>query len=629
MTLVFLRKISKIFSLWNRTRKELFLIAALIVLVFYYSFLNSSINIGPTKRWRIPATSYPYSILDELSYVRPHIVNSGICALPKLNPFAKSVTQYEPGPVFARCGRMDWVRCYNSKCHLIEEVLENFASLTCEFRDILPSSDKNNLTLGTASIIRENESYSPNQSDLIKVSCKGINITDGKLVKWSGNVMALRPVPTPPAKKGSINVQIIAFDTLSANGFRRLMPNSWIELRTTLRATVMKGTIGDGMASALLPILTGKTEIELLNEKNENSHIFDRVQFLYRKLKELGYRTAFFEDIPFKGTFLDRFSSNYQIADHHFHKSFLEDGSDVKRYCIGGTSEIRLIFNITNQFMDLDGNRFGFTYVADVTAHDFSMVQTADVELEKLLLDFQRQREDTLLVIVSDHGPRTRVRDTWQGKLEERLPLLVLMLPRNLMLKRHHAAKALADNSDTITTPYDLHATLADVLGIREEGMKRGLTLLESIPKNRSCSDVGVEPHWCFCLQWMNLTASDPMFRRTAYALVQFINSLLKEVGFKCARRNVSSIEWVRQDIPSGGLMPNTVSFSQVNPNYQIRVVLRPDNAVYEATMLHIEKEDRLVIKAGHISRINYDEYVPFCVAKTHPHLMPFCRCEY
>jgi hypothetical protein len=56
-----------------------------------------------------------------------------------------------------------------------------------------------------------------------------------------------------------------------------------------------------------------------------------------------------------------------------------------------------------------------------------------------------------------------------QGQLEERLPLMGLSLPARF----HHTAyyEALQLNSHVLTTPFDLHATLHDILDWPTEQM--------------------------------------------------------------------------------------------------------------------------------------------------------------
>lgn len=67
---------------------------------------------------------------------------------------------------------------------------------------------------------------------------------------------------------------------------------------------------------------------------------------------------------------------------------------------------------------------------------------------------------------------------------------MAIVLPYRLKLTRPDAAVALAANIDVLTTPFDIHSTLMDILGIGDEktpyivpgaDMERGLTLLRTV----------------------------------------------------------------------------------------------------------------------------------------------------
>ena len=82
------------------------------------------------------------------------------------------------------------------------------------------------------------------------------------------------------------------------------------------------------------------------------------------------------------------------------------------------------------------------------------------------------------------------VRDTLQGKLEERLPLMSILLPEKLKRMRPDAQAQLEANANLLTTPHDIHATILDVLDWSEHmnhfkvagaDFPRAMTLLEPV----------------------------------------------------------------------------------------------------------------------------------------------------
>ena len=93
------------------------------------------------------------------------------------------------------------------------------------------------------------------------------------------------------------------------------------------------------------------------------------------------------------------------------------------------------------------------------------------------------------------------MRASEQGKFEERLPFLAVRIPRWFSERYPHAATNLRLNSGRLTSPFDVHETLMDVLDMkrprdRTDGPPRGYSLFQEIPDNRTCADADIDPHW-------------------------------------------------------------------------------------------------------------------------------------
>lgn len=66
---------------------------------------------------------------------------------------------------------------------------------------------------------------------------------------------------------------------------------------------------------------------------------------------------------------------------------------------------------------------------------------------------------------MSDHGIRWGdIRGTYQGQLEERLPFIVMALPKQFGQQYPEALRNLKTNVRRLTTPFDLHETFNDFL---------------------------------------------------------------------------------------------------------------------------------------------------------------------
>jgi len=103
------------------------------------------------------------------------------------------------------------------------------------------------------------------------------------------------------------------------------------------------------------------------------------------------------------------------------------------------------------------------------------------------------------------------VRANEQGKFEERLPFLAVRVPDWFTERYPHAAAHLRLNSHRLTTPFDVHETLLDVLDMERPrdvmaARARGYSLFQDIPEDRTCADAGIEPHWSASSTYLTLS---------------------------------------------------------------------------------------------------------------------------
>ncbi|CAH1645432.1 unnamed protein product [Spodoptera littoralis] len=550
-----------------------------------------------------------------------------------------------------------------SKCYVTQEILNSVKDVSCTYKDIIYVNDREYF-LSNKTIVNGGDKYILNRSDHVRVTCTGRYKYSSSLFspRWKGVKMGFRPVqtyPVPPNRKDSYNVMILGFDSTSHNGFIRKMPKSYKYISEN--AVTMNGynIVGDGTPAALFPILTGKTE-----EQHPDSRIkitknvfIDHTSFIFHKLKSFGYQTAYLEDEPQIGTFQYRFNGfQHQPADHYLRAFLLEHKKEwfPDRCCIGAIPVYELLMSISTELFQLDGKKFCFTFSSDISHDNFDQISTADESLLSFMKTFSTTNilEDTLLIIMGDHGSRfSKLRETYQGKLEERLPLLSIFLPERLKRLRPDAVRALNQNVDRVTTPYDLHTTILDVLDLKDLSNKytipgcdlpRSLSLLEPIPANRSCADAGIARHWCTCTKWRSVATSSPMYKLVPTALAEYINSLTSELRSKCEKRQITSIGSVLLQEVEDQLLKYVYFMEEDaffgNPQvsapktpyeyYMATIIMDPGRAVFEGSVIYDTQTKLFMITKNEISRVSAYKNEPHCISATHPHLNPFCYCK-
>lgn len=68
---------------------------------------------------------------------------------------------------------------------------------------------------------------------------------------------------------------------------------------------------------------------------------------------------------------------------------------------------------------------------------------------------------------------------------------------------------------------------------------------------------------------------------------------------------------------------------SQINEViFDIQLMTKPNDGLYEAVAKYIVSDDRFVVSAKEISRVNQYGTASHCVGQTYPHLTKYCFCK-
>lgn len=131
----------------------------------------------------------------------------------------------------------------------------------------------------------------------------------------------------------------------------------------------------------------------------------------------------------------------------------------------------------------------------------------------------------TVIFVLGDHGNRMDfIRRTKVGTIEDRMPMVTVILPEWVNVKYPSWKKSLQDNRMRLTSTYDIYATFRHVLStmnnktkstkierqlldkILDKNVRKhfeapsvGLSLFESVPLVRDCDDAGVAQWICVC----------------------------------------------------------------------------------------------------------------------------------
>ena len=251
---------------------------------------------------------------------------------------------------------------------------------------------------------------------------------------------------------------------------------------------------------------------------------------------------------------------------------------------------------------------------------------------------------NTLLIVMGDHGLRYgKIRESVQGKLEERLPLYTMLFPAWFKFHYPKLATILKTNTKRLTSWFDVYATFRHMLSYPDlpSDLKHGQSLFIEVPQSRTCTDAGIPDHWCPCLEWSAVNAEHSHIKNSALATLSYINNLNHETNKSrelCQVLSLKEIKYAMLERPN----ERVLQFSEVDWHwktrfsknlknieahvcrYQVQFVTSPSDAIYEATVRFVR--GKFVVTTG-VSRVNQYSSQPDCIASEFPHLRKFCYC--
>uniref|UniRef100_A0A0N4Z9Q6 Type I phosphodiesterase / nucleotide pyrophosphatase family protein n=1 Tax=Parastrongyloides trichosuri TaxID=131310 RepID=A0A0N4Z9Q6_PARTI len=463
-----------------------------------------------------------------------------------------------------------------------------------------------------------------------------------------------------------LNVHIISYDSLSQMAFRRLLPKTVRYFEDEMNGIVLNGynIVGDGTPQAFIPILTGQTEIEqnTTRKADYNSKYVDEVyNFVWKHFSNNGYVTSYGEDAYNVGTFQYRLNGfKAKPTDHYTRPSFKYTEKIFGDNCFDGSSQHKEWLDYTTSIVELYNkyniSRFSLFHHSALT-HDFTTRgANGDIDLyENIKYNFESGNFDNdIVILMADHGHRfAKFRKTYQGQLEERLPFLGISLPKKFKKTKIGGLfyKNLVKNKDTLTSPFDYHESLLDILYlpkeeelIKEQSLdKRGLSFFRPIPKKRSCFDAKIEAHWCTCLQWTdvwNEVGYKSSVDVSSKIFVSEVNKILEPYISLCSPIKLDHIiesKWLipnkdminyRSSLDRHGFVPDLSGDGIISEAFiKIKLLTQPNKAIYDFTVLFNFYNSEININVWTVSRINKYGDSPHCIIDKVFKLAPFCVC--
>lgn len=172
--------------------------------------------------------------------------------------------------------------------------------------------------------------------------------------------------------------------------------------------------------------------------------------------------------------------------------------------------------------------------------------------------------------------------------------------------------------------------------------LSRAISLLKPVPKERTCADAYIEPHWCSCLSLQYLNITSESVKRAANAVVDKINVYTSENRRLCHILSLSNITWAGKLMPrktllkfkqnrdpDGYLADLTSTSTKITKElYQLQVHVQPGGSIFEASLTHNMFTNQYIVNITDVSRINAYGDQARCILDKNPDLRKFCYCR-
>lgn len=437
---------------------------------------------------------------------------------------------------------------------------------------------------------------------------------------------------------GDVSVLVVGIDAVSRLNFRRHMPKT-NEILSQLGNVEILGynKVEDNTFPNLIPVLSGLSVEELRNRCwPRDDSFFDDCHFVWDDYKMNKFDTIYLEDTPHISLF-NYLKSGFmnQPTDHYFRPIMLDAENTIghQRHgntivCNGPKLAMTSVFDYAYKIAlsMTDHSYLGFFWSSSLT-HDYvEYPRFGDEDLRNFFdeLNESGELDNTIVILMSDHGIRWGpYRNTFQGSLEDRLPMLRFIVPEWFRTMYPRAIQNLNRNSMRLTTPYDLHETLLDLANTKlldDDSIKkrmgavqgnRGISLFLEIPEDRTCQDAGIPTYYCACQGMrMKLTVDNINVIKAADTLVQHVNSMLS-IHPQCAKLTLHEIHNA------------IVQIHHANINdYQVQVTTVPGLAKFEAIM---RKDGGRFKMVSSVNRLNLYGNQSDCVNTARLKLLCYC----
>ncbi|KAI6237269.1 hypothetical protein M3Y95_00247300 [Aphelenchoides besseyi] len=606
------------------------------------------------KQQQIPTVLQHYHEL-----LRHKSQNWKSCDVPVLDEWDKSILKYYKKSEPLKCKQLQENLTFVDSNGFLRVDSTTIANYNCEYRYVF--YQENNDFEPKYEIWQPLEESIKLQHDFVEVKCKKTGLLPISVYDYNHAHVVSKLTSNLTGKKIALestkrpSVIIIGLDSMSRSNFLRQLPNTWNMLKKQQFTTFDHHVkVADNTYSNLLAILTGKRAQNTTEFKAELKDTwgisFDDFPLIWKEYSTRDYATFFAEDRPDIGTFNYKQTLNgflRQPTDHYIRPFFLNLYNSLLHRrssygCYGNIAmHVHMLHYLESFLVGYKTKRKFALFWSQDLSHDFlNRIGVMDEDLSSFFERTEKLMENSIVVVVSDHGHRyDAIRDTTIGRFETRLPFLAIRLPDKFSKQYPHLKANLQRNAQIMTTQFDLYSTLKHILesdfkntNVSVSKEAHGHSLLGIVPENRTCFEARIPDEFCPCVNEISIPVEEGV--QAANVLLDYANHKTVEYkhfveGTKCVELELEKIKELSARVPPANIVLDPYADNRVTKDAELkyRIVIQakaPSNAVLEATVTYNLEENIWKITSD-IERNNKYGNTSACVHD--PLLKKICHC--
>ncbi|KAH8378268.1 hypothetical protein KR093_010474 [Drosophila rubida] len=591
------------------------------------------------------------NLSDSKAMKKKYFVHTSKCRIPYIDPFSEGAMKLYSPRLFIPCSNESELvsAIYNPNLrryvlHINQAVAHQLLNSTekefnCFYREI-----KHGKKADTYDMLNPSKYFSqgyvvPLHVEGMLLDCETAELPPITLQKDAYMFIQYREMPAAakPTKHTPRKPSVIMYgiDTLSRINLRRTMPlvheylrgPGWYEMQGYNKV------VGDNSFPNIFAILSGYSPEKAKEHicDTDKSGCLDEIPMIWKYFKNASYLTAYAEDESSSNTFSYLKPGFSKTPTDYYFRPFLRalEEETVNYhcpgcrmvYCMGRRLANSYVYDYCRQFMQRyvkERPIWGMFWSNHFSHDDYFMPSAMQHKVLGDLLDYERDGafEDTIMIFFADHGVRYgTLLDLDEGYLEERLPMMFIYLPPWFREQYPEYSAALELNQHRLSSNFDLHNTLKHIieLGGTPDGPKLPKSfdcptcqsLFYPIGESRTCSEAGIEEHWCTCepyktigyLGWSNRIAPRVIERMNEYFVHKNLSHLCSNVSLHYIHKTEIK---TGLDITWNGELPQLETAV-----YRTKFKVQQNSADFQATVVFNNITEVVELDVEKISRTN------------------------